>query len=53
MAAVQPGVLCAVIYSQTTVSLLLGPKWSDAAPIFAWLGVAGLHQDLRLPSAGC
>lgn len=44
MLTVQPGALCAVIYSDTTVTLLLGSKWSDASPIFAWLGIAGLHQ---------
>lgn len=44
MMAVQPGVLCAVIFSDATVSLLLGSRWTEAAPIFAWLGIAGLHQ---------
>jgi PST family polysaccharide transporter len=44
MLAVQPGVLCAVVYSDATVALLLGSKWAEAAPIFAWLGFAGLHQ---------
>jgi PST family polysaccharide transporter len=44
MIAVQPGVLCAVVYAHATVTLLLGDSWSDAVPIFAWLGIAGLHQ---------
>ncbi|WP_099509282.1 lipopolysaccharide biosynthesis protein [Microvirga ossetica] len=44
MLAVQPGLLCAVMYSDATVALLLGSKWAEAAPIFAWLGFAGLHQ---------
>jgi PST family polysaccharide transporter len=44
MLAVQPGVLCAVVYSDATVAFLLGSKWAEAAPIFAWLGFAGLHQ---------
>ena len=44
MLAVQPGVLCAVIFSDATVALLLGSRWTEAAPIFAWLGIAGLHQ---------
>jgi PST family polysaccharide transporter len=44
MLAVQPGTLCAVIYSDATVALLLGSKWAEAAPMFAWLGIAGLHQ---------
>jgi PST family polysaccharide transporter len=44
MLVVQPGVLCAVIYSDATIALLLGNKWAEAAPIFAWLGFAGLHQ---------
>ncbi|WP_201833363.1 lipopolysaccharide biosynthesis protein [Microvirga zambiensis] len=44
MLAVQPGVLCAVMFSDATVALLLGSKWAEAAPIFAWLGFAGLHQ---------
>ncbi|WP_281024370.1 lipopolysaccharide biosynthesis protein [Microvirga calopogonii] len=44
MMAVQPGVLCAVVFSDATVALLLGSKWTEAAPIFAWLGIAALHQ---------
>jgi PST family polysaccharide transporter len=44
MFAVQPGVLCAVVHSDATVALLLGSQWAEAAPIFAWLGFAGLHQ---------
>ncbi|MXQ13583.1 oligosaccharide flippase family protein [Microvirga makkahensis] len=44
MLAVQPGLLCAVIYSDATVALLLGSKWAEAAPMFACLGFAGLHQ---------
>jgi PST family polysaccharide transporter len=44
MVAVQPGVLCAVVFAHASVTLLLGDNWSGAAPIFAWLGIAGLHQ---------
>ena len=44
MIAAQPGILFAIICAPQFFELLLGDKWIPAAPIFQWLGVAGLHQ---------
>jgi PST family polysaccharide transporter len=44
MAAVQPGLLTAVIFAPAFVHVLLGPNWDAVVPIFVWLGLAGLHQ---------
>jgi len=44
MAATQPGVIFAAIYSKPLVNLLLGPHWSGVPPIFSWLALAGVHQ---------
>jgi len=44
MILTQPAILFAVIYSDDLLRALLGPKWLAAAPIFFWLGLAGLHQ---------
>jgi O-antigen/teichoic acid export membrane protein len=41
-----PGISALAIVSSDFVPLLLGEKWAAAAPIFAWLGVAGLSQPL-------
>jgi len=46
MAALHPGLLTAVVFSASFVRILLGPGWSEVAPIFAWLGLATLHQVL-------
>lgn len=40
----QPGVLFATIYSEDVFRILLGERWIASAPIFAWLGLCGLHQ---------
>jgi PST family polysaccharide transporter len=42
--ATQPGILFATVYSEDVFRLLLGERWLACAPIFAWLGLAGLHQ---------
>ena len=42
--AVQPGILVCVFFSDALFLILLGERWMDAAPIFKWLGVAGLVQ---------
>lgn len=44
LAIVHPAVLTAVIFSEDVFRTLLGERWVDAAPIFFWLGLAGLHQ---------
>lgn len=46
MAAVQPGVLVAILYADDVFRLLLGERWTPAAPIFQWLGLVGLQQSL-------
>ncbi len=42
-----PGILCTIVFSKPVILVLLGPRWSDVAPIFAWLGVAALTLQLR------
>lgn len=46
MAAIQPGVLTAILYAPGVFRLLLGERWTPAAPIFQWLGLVGLQQSL-------
>lgn len=41
-----PGVLFLVICAERVIPLLMGEAWRDAAPIFVWLGIAGLHQPM-------
>jgi O-antigen/teichoic acid export membrane protein len=40
-----PGVAALIVTSGQVVDLLFGPKWAAVAPIFAWLGFAGLIQS--------
>jgi PST family polysaccharide transporter len=40
-----PGIAALVLTSDQVVDLLFGPKWHPVAPIFAWLGIAGLVQS--------
>ncbi|WP_083567467.1 lipopolysaccharide biosynthesis protein [Hyphomicrobium sp. CS1GBMeth3] len=42
--ATQPAILFATIYAEEVFRLLLGERWVASAPIFVWLGIAGLHQ---------
>jgi len=44
MAATQPGVIFAAIFSVPLIARLLGPHWSGVPPIFSWLALAGVHQ---------
>jgi polysaccharide transporter, PST family len=44
MIVAQPGMLFAIICAPQFFEFLLGDKWVPAAPIFQWLGIAGLHQ---------
>jgi PST family polysaccharide transporter len=41
-----PGLAAATAASSDVIALLFGPKWAESAPIFAWLGLAGLVQPL-------
>jgi polysaccharide transporter, PST family len=42
-----PGILAAIVFAHPIIVVLLGPRWADAAPIFAWLGVTALTLQLR------
>lgn len=44
---VVPGMAGAITVSPELVGLLFGGRWMEVAPIFAWLGVAGLLQPLN------
>ena len=44
--AAVPGVVAAAICSEEVIAVLLGPKWSAAAPIFFWLSLAGVIQPV-------
>ncbi|MDB5456969.1 MAG: polysaccharide biosynthesis protein [Caulobacter sp.] len=39
-----PGVLFLIFTADVLIPTLMGKQWAAAAPIFAWLGVAALHQ---------
>lgn len=41
-----PGMAALVATSRETVEILFGPGWQPVAPIFAWLGLAGLVQPI-------
>ncbi len=47
LALTTPGILCAVVFAKPVIVVLLGARWADAAPIFAWLGVCALTLQLR------
>lgn len=44
-----PGILAATLCSEQLIPLLLGSRWANAAPIFFWLGLAGLVQPIMSP----
>ena len=44
MMATQPGLIFAVVFAADVIQILFGPYWMPAAPIFKWLGIAGIHQ---------
>lgn len=48
--AILPGVAALTAMADTAVPFLLGAHWSDSAPIFAALGIAGLAQPLANPT---
>lgn len=45
-AVTMPGVAALTLTSEQVVGLLFGEKWLPSAPIFAWLGIAGLIQPV-------
>jgi PST family polysaccharide transporter len=46
MLATVPGMVFLIVVAPTLITFLLGARWEPAAPIFQWLGVAGLHQTI-------
>jgi PST family polysaccharide transporter len=47
LALTTPGILCAIVFARPIILVLLGERWVDSAPIFAWLGVCALTLQLR------
>ncbi|TGP16200.1 oligosaccharide flippase family protein, partial [Mesorhizobium sp. M1D.F.Ca.ET.234.01.1.1] len=41
-----PGIATLTLTSEQVVRLLFGERWMAVAPIFAWLGIAGLMQSV-------
>lgn len=41
-----PGIAALTIAAEPVVSILFGARWLPVAPIFAWLGIAGLMQPV-------
>jgi PST family polysaccharide transporter len=41
-----PGIVFLMVTSDWVVSVVLGPQWTEAAKIFAWLAVAGFLQPV-------
>lgn len=41
-----PGMMFLVLTADWFIEVLMGPKWAAAAPLFAWLGLAGLLQPV-------
>lgn len=48
MLATQPATIILTIAAEEAVPFLLGSQWSGAAPIFALLGLAALHQPASM-----
>lgn len=44
--AIIPGITALAANSEETIRLLLGERWMPAAPLFAWLGLAGIMQPI-------
>lgn len=44
MVVAQPGIVFAIICAAELFNMLFGERWIPTAPIFQWLGIAGLHQ---------
>ena len=50
LAATQPGLIFAIIFSEEVFLILFGANWVPAASIFRWLGVAGLYHAMSSPT---
>jgi polysaccharide transporter, PST family len=44
LSASQPAIVFAILLSEPLFKIVLGETWVGAAPIFSWLGLAGLNQ---------
>jgi polysaccharide transporter, PST family len=44
MSVAQPGIIFAILLSEPLFKIVLGETWVGVAPIFSWLGIAGLNQ---------
>ncbi len=42
----QPGIVFAIATADILIPILLGQKWTEAAPIFQWMGLAALVQPI-------
>ena len=42
----QPGIVFAIATADILIPILLGQKWTEAAPIFQWMGLAALLQPI-------
>lgn len=42
-----PGITACAMASQQLVDILFGTEWAAVAPIFAWLGIAGIIQPVN------
>ena len=47
MMAMQPGLVFLVVFANDFFLILLGPHWLPSAPIFRWLGCAGVLQMMN------
>jgi len=50
LAIAQPAIIVAIIFADDMIRILLGPNWTPAAPIFSYLGIAGLIQLANSPT---
>lgn len=48
---VQPAIIFAILLSEPLFRIVLGEHWVGAAPIFWWLGLAGLNQAATATAA--
>jgi hypothetical protein len=51
LSASQPAIVFAVLLSEPLFKIVLGETWVGAAPIFCWLGLAGLNQGATATTA--
>lgn len=39
-----PAMICCTLFAGPVIVLLLGPKWMEAAPVFAWISFGGIFS---------